>query len=480
MADSSSPLVVDLDGTLINTDLLYETANQFVTRHPFQTGRLAVWLASGKSVLKARLAEACDIDPVSLPYNEPLVAWLREQNQQGRYIVLATASCRLLAERVARHLGFFDEVLATEGETNLKSRLKRDLLVSRYGERGFDYVGNDVADLSVWQAANRAYAVSSSPGLIVRARSLGNLVRVFADDRTSSIKSLFKALRPHQWTKNLLILIPLFTAHRYGEEGILFQGFLAFIVFSLTASSVYVLNDLVDVADDRHHPRKRQRPFAAGDLSLLHGWVVWPALLFPALVIAGFFLPLAFLGSLAAYFVLTLAYSLRLKQSAVLDVLMLAGLYTLRIIAGAAAIAAPLSFWLLAFSMFIFLSLAFIKRFSELKAARNAGSSGRIRGRGYSHEDMEIVASLGASAGYISVLVLALFIQDSRTAVLYHSPKFIWLACPLLLFWISRAWLMAHRGLMHDDPIVFALKDRVSLLVGICFIGVFWLARMVT
>ena len=471
--------MVDLDGTLIKSDLLFETANRFITQHPFQTPRLINWLANGKSFLKARLAEMSVIDPASLPYNEPLISWLREQKAQGRQLVLATASHRSLAETVAWHLDLFDEVLATEGEINLKSQHKRDRLISRYGERGFDYVGNDSADLAVWKSAQRAYVVSSSPSLIAKARAYGNVEQVFDDGRDPILKTLFKALRPHQWMKNLLVFVPLLAAHRYGDEASLLQVLIAFFVFGLTASSVYLLNDLVDVADDRHHPRKRRRPFASGDLSLLHGWLAWPLLTMTAFAIAGIFLPPLFSGVLGAYFVLTLAYSLRLKQSAVIDVLTLASLYTLRIIAGAAAIGVPLSFWLLTFSMFIFLSLAFIKRFSELKTARDNGNQERIRGRGYIHEDLEVVSSMGTAAGYLAVLVLALYIQDSHTAELYPTPKFIWLACPLLLFWISRAWLIAHRGQMHDDPIVFALKDHVSWLVAGCFVAVFGLARLV-
>lgn len=478
LAGSPVPLVVDLDGTLIKTDLLFESTNHFVTHHPFQVARLAGWLVSGKSVLKTRLAEVYDIDSASLPYNEALVAWLREQKVQGRRLILATASHRLLAEAVARHLGIFDEVLATEGETNLKSQHKRDRLVGLFGERGFDYVGNDVADLVVWQSADCAYVVSASPALVARVRAQGRSVEVFNDGRPPVLASLLKGLRLHQWMKNLLILVPLFAAHRYGDGASLLQALLAFIVFGLTASGVYLLNDLVDVTDDRHHPRKRRRPFAAGDLSLVYGWLVWPVMVLLAFGIAGFFLPLEFLASLATYFVLTLAYSLHLKQRAVIDVLTLAGLYTLRIIAGATAIAVPLSFWLLTFSMFIFLSLAFIKRFSELKIARGQAMSEKIRGRGYFPDDIEMISSLGAGAGYIAVLVLALYIQDSHTADLYQNPHLIWLACPLLLYWISRAWLITHRGKMHDDPIVFALKDRVSWLVGLCFIVVFGLARI--
>lgn len=473
------PLVVDLDGTLIKTDLLAETANRFVTAQPLRALTLLNWLAQGRRTLKARLAESTRIDIASLPYNEELLDWLRAQKAQGRPIVLATASHRLLADQVARHLGLFDDVLATDAATNLKAGAKRDALVSRFGERGFDYVGNDWPDLPVWQSAAQAHVVSNSARLIERARAHGNLGLTLGHGKPPLPAALLRAMRPHQWVKNLLIFIPLMASHRYADGASALQALLAFLAFGLTASSVYLLNDLVDVGDDRHHPRKRTRPFAAGHLGLIQGWLAWPVLLAGAFTVSTLGLPWPFSAALAGYFVLTVAYSLHLKQVPVVDVLTLAGLYTLRIIAGAAAIGVPLSFWLLAFSIFLFLSLAFIKRYGELRAARASGQRLTLRGRGYETQDLELVSSLGGSAGYIAVLVLALYIQDSHTASLYATPTFIWLACPLLLYWTSRAWLIAHRGHMHDDPIVFALKDRVSWAVAVLLIVVFVLAKVV-
>lgn len=474
------PLVVDLDGTLIRTDLLAETANQFLIDHPVQSVRLLAWLAQGKSALKTHLAAASGVDAATLPYNDHLLEWLREQRAQGRQLVLATASHHTLADRVARHLGLFDDVLATNASTNLKAGAKRDALVARFGEKGFDYVGNDWPDLPVWRSAATAHVVSRSARLIAKVRAHGNLGQTFDDGKPPLAKAVLRAVRPHQWVKNLLVFIPLLAAHRYADAAGVLQALLAFVVFGLTASSVYLLNDLVDVTDDRHHPFKRGRPFAAGHLGLPVGWLLWPVLPVLAFGLAGWTLPPRFLAVLAAYFVLTLAYSLRLKQEPVLDVLTLAALYTLRIIAGAAAVAVPLSFWLLSFSMFLFLSLAFIKRYSELRAARHTRQRTTLRGRGYETPDLELVSSLGGSAGYLSVLVLALYIQDSHTASLYATPTLIWLACPLLLFWISRAWLIAHRGHMQEDPIVFALRDRTSWAVAVLFVFVFVLAKVVS
>lgn len=483
LSDSGqATLVVDLDGTLIKNDLLAETASLFLIEQPFRFYKLLVWLAEGKSILKSRLAECTCIDVTSLPYNEELLKWLRTEKAQGRRIVLATASHRVLADQVAVHLGLFDDVLATDGTTNLKANAKRDALVSQYGERGFDYVGNDWPDVTVWQSAAKAHVVSCSSRLVEKARSHGNLGMTFTDGKPPLALALFEAMRPHQWLKNLLVFIPLLAAHQIGDTVSVMQALLAFVVFGLTASSVYLLNDLADVADDRYHPRKRYRPLAAGNLTLLQGWIAWPILLLLTFILAGPVggLPWRFTVTMAIYFALTIAYSLRLKQFPVVDVLTLATLYTMRVIAGAAAIAVPLSFWLLLFSMFIFLSLAFIKRYSELRVARDASKVGILPGRGYDSQDLELVSSLGGSAGYTAVLVLALYIQDSHTASLYTAPTIIWLACPLLLFWISRVWLIAHRGNMHDDPIVFALKDRVSWAVAALFALVFLLATVVS
>lgn len=473
------PLVVDLDGTLIKTDLLVESANRLVTRQPMRSLSMLGWLRRGRAALKAGLADAVELDAASLPYHEPLLAWLREQHAGGRRIVLATASHRALAEQVARHLGLFEAVLASDGDLNLKAARKRDLLVARYGDKGFDYIGNDAADLAVWPAARTAHVVSDAASLVKRARAVADVGTVWPADRPPAWKALWRALRPHQWLKNTLIFVPLLASHGYGHAELLLQSMLAFVAFGLAASSVYIGNDLIDIADDRHHPRKRRRPFAAGDVSLLHGWCLAPLLVVAAFTLSATLLAPAFTASLAIYLGLTLAYSLRLKQVALLDVMLLAGLYTLRIIAGTAALQLPLSFWLLSFSVFIFCSLAFVKRFSELADARQDGREGPLRGRGYHASDLEIVSSFGSATGYIAVLVLALYIQDPHTAELYASPKFIWLACPLLLYWISRTWLIAHRGQMHDDPIVFALTDRVSWAIGVCLAGVFALATLV-
>lgn len=472
---SVAPLVIDLDGTLLNSDLLLESSLVFVKLRPLQALAPLRWLASGKANLKSRLAQWAPLDVSVLPYNPAVIELAQQAKASGRPVVLATASHHSYAEQIAEHLGLFDRVLASSSTLNLSSHRKRDLLVAEYGEQGFDYVGNSRDDLPVWQSARRAYVVNAPDKITNLASRHGNVESVISDS-FPLLRSWLKALRLHQWMKNALIFVPLLAGHKLLEPGLLLSGLIAFICFGLCASSVYVLNDLLDLEDDRHHRSKRLRPFASGQLSIGAGLLAFPALLLAGLTLAAWWLPLGFLVALLAYYVVTLSYSFALKRYMAVDVIALASLYTMRIIAGSFAFASIPTFWMLAFSMFIFLSLALVKRYAELKEARDKGRVQKARGRGYYPGDLEMLASLGASSGYLSVMVLALYIQDQATTIMYRHPQIIWLACPLLLFWITRVWMLTHRGHMHDDPVVFAIKDRVSLFVGALFACVFWLA----
>lgn len=471
----NTPLVVDLDGTLLRSDLLLETGMAFVRHRPLKALRLFKWLVKGKATLKANLARAVDIDVTVLPYDPAVLDLVNSARNSGRKVVLATASHISLAERIAEHLGIFDQVLASDEKVNLSSHRKRDLLVEHFGVKGFDYVGNSSDDLSVWEVARDAYVVNPERGVERRAQAIGNVKEVMLSN-VAGVKDWRKALRLHQWMKNILIFVPLLAAHQLGNYLLIWQGVMAFLFFGLCASSVYLLNDLLDLADDRHHGTKRFRPFASGRLSISSGIMVFPVLLFGAFAGAALFLPWAFVATLVAYYILTFAYSLWLKRQMAVDVIALAALYTLRIIAGAAAFGLELTFWILAFSMFMFLSLALVKRYAELGEARRKGLTQKTRGRGYYPGDLEMISSLGASSGYLAVMVLALYIHDQATTSLYAHPQIIWLACPLLLFWVTRVWMLTHRGQMHDDPVVFAIRDRVSLMVGALFCLVFWAA----
>jgi 4-hydroxybenzoate polyprenyltransferase/phosphoserine phosphatase len=469
------PLVVDLDGTLLRSDLLFETAVAYVRHRPLQITKPFMWLSQGKARLKEGLAEATDIDVKSLPYNPLVIEFINREKASGRRVVLATASHESLAQKIAEHTGLFDEVIATNNTVNLTARHKRDELVRRYGEQGFDYMGNSHDDIIVWRSARFAYVINPDRGVEQKAMQGGNVMPSVSKDR-AGYKDWLRALRLHQWMKNALIFVPLLAAHELSNVELIAQALLAFVFFGICASSVYILNDILDLADDRHHSKKRHRPFAAGTLSIKSGILAFPILLAIAFGGAAIFLDWAFSLVLAAYYVLTLAYSMLLKRKMAVDVIALAMLYTVRIIAGAFACGLELTFWILAFSMFIFLSLALVKRYAELHENRKKGLTERTRGRGYYPADLEILSSLGASSGYLSVMVLALYIHEQSSTSLYAHPQLIWLACPLLLFWITRVWVLTHRGEMHDDPVVFAIRDRASLMMGLMFCTVFWMA----
>jgi 4-hydroxybenzoate polyprenyltransferase len=469
------PLVIDLDGTLLRSDILIESALVFFRDQPQRFFSPLQWAARGKAVLKHELAHGSELDVSSLPYDQAVIEFIRTQRCGGRWIVLATASHRRPADQVAAHLALFDEVIATEGNLNLSAQAKCDALVQRFGNRGFDYAGNSRDDLPVWGAARKAYVVNASAAIERRARSLGNVVAALGSQRVE-LRDWGQALRLHQWLKNLLVFVPLFAAHRHADAALLLQALLAFICFGLCASSVYILNDLLDLRDDRHHIRKRSRPFASGRLPIQSGLLAIPVLLLAAFGLGLWLLPLSFTVGLGAYYVLTLAYSMWLKRRMVIDVMILAALYTLRVVVGALAINIPLSFWLLAFSMFMFLSLALVKRYAELLLMRTERRRDKARGRGYFAADQQMIAALGAASGYMAVMVLALYINDVRTTELYRHQQLIWLVCPLLLTWISRVWMLAHRGMMHEDPVVFATRDRVSLSIGALIALVLWAA----
>ncbi|MFJ3520845.1 UbiA family prenyltransferase [Pseudomonas sp. NPDC090203] len=469
------PLVVDLDGTLLRTDLLMETAMAFIRSQPLKVFKLLGWLLRGKAALKEGLALETWIDVSVLPYDAQVIEMIKTEQASGRMIVLATASHVSLAERIAEHLQLFDLVLASNANRNLSGNNKRDLLVAHFGEGGFDYVGNSRDDLPIWKVSRNAHVVNPDRGVESRVSAMSE-VQPTLHTNTIKLRDWRKAMRLHQWLKNALIFVPLLASHRFTQFELMRDGVFAFFCFGLCASSVYILNDMLDLGDDRHHKTKCNRPFASGRLSIKAGLIAVPALLILAFGAALTLLPWQFSAVMAAYYVVTLAYSLKLKRLMAVDVIVLAMLYTARIIAGVAAFSLTLTFWILAFSMFIFLSLAMVKRYAELRDARVREVTTLARGRGYYPGDLDMIASLGASSGYLAVMVLALYIQDVKTTELYVTPHVIWLACPLLLFWVTRVWMLTHRGEMNEDPVVFAIRDRISQMIGAVFLLMFWIA----
>jgi 4-hydroxybenzoate polyprenyltransferase len=388
---------------------------------------------------------------------------LKEQKVNGKKIVLCTAANERIAQAVSKHLGLFDDVIASDDYSNLKSNNKRNALQEKYGEQGYDYAGNSSADIAVWAGASQAIVVNANKRVQRKVSQVASVSQTFPSE-SIGVSDWFRALRLNQWIKNLLLFVPLLATHQLGSIQSLATLVIAFISFSLCASSVYITNDLLDLESDRGHPRKKHRPFASARLPIALGVAIVPLLIGVSIVL-GTIVGSEFLVVLLLYLLLTVAYSLVLKRVVLVDCLTLATLYTVRIIAGAAAVGVSLSFWLLAFSVFIFLSLALVKRYAELLVQAQESKSA-THGRGYVVSDASLLQTLGVSSGYISALIMALYVHSEDVVSLYVQPMAIWLVLPILLFWVSWIWLKATRGEMHDDPIVFAIKDKVSLLVA--------------
>ncbi len=463
-------LAVDLDGTLVKTDLLLESLLALLKQKSLYIFALPIWLLKGLAYFKQQVARRVLLDVSILPYREELLDYLKTQRARGRTIVLATACDMQIARQVSDHLKLFDLVLASDGTTNLSGKPKRDRLVQDFGEKGFDYVGDHRHDLVVWASAREAMMVNSRPVGTARAAKVN---RVF-EDRRRGLADYLKPLRLQHWMKNVLVFIPLLTAHRFYEIAFLGRLLLAFLALGCLASSGYLVNDLLDLQADRHHPSKRFRSFAAGDLPLSYALRMIPALAFLGCVLSAGVSRL-FLGVVLIYFVLTLTYSLYLKKIVILDVIVLASLYSIRLMAGAAAVAIWPSQWLVAFSTFLFFSLALVKRYGELVLMRGIEGD-RAKARCYETGDEELLAAMGIASGYLAVLVLALYINSDTARILYGRYQLIWLLCPLMFYWISHFWLIAHRGKMPDDPVVFAMSDRTSRILGLLMLTVTILA----
>ena len=467
VAMNALPLCIDLDGTLLRINSLHEAAFTAALADWRVLFLLPVWLAGGRARLKQELAARWRFSAAQLPYSDELLRLLEQERARGRRIVLCTAADRQVAQAVARHLGVFDEVIASEGFNNLRGAHKAEALCQRFGEHGFVYAGNDATDHAVWQRAAAAVVVNA-PAAVSRAAARRHRVISVIDDGVPRMRAALRALRPYQWVKNLFTLVPLFTSGDFGNAAAWRHSLAIMAAFCATASAIYVLNDLSDLAADRAHPRKRQRPFASGALPLATGLAMVPVL----------FLIGAWLGvasgawlALALYAALSLAYTVRLKELPLIDVFILAALYTIRLFGGGEASGHPVSMWLLGFSSFLFLSLALVKRVSELYRLLSAAQQ-RTERRGYTTGDLAMLQMFGSAASFASVVVLSLYVQSDTALHAYARPSMLWGVIPLLLFWQCRLWLSTSRGYMNDDPIVYAARDWVSWLVFVGVIGV--------
>lgn len=468
--------VWDLDGTILRTDIFLESAFRLIVKRPLLALPLAVMAVRSRSACKGWVARRSDAAASLWPVRPEALELISSARAGGEKILLATAAHTIAASQVVQYLGCFDAVLASSDTCNLKGRTKYLAIAQWLTDQGcdeFTYAGNSFADIPVWQHAANAIVVEPTHRLEKHVRDLGKPLMVLGS-RPRVIRAACRAMRLHQWTKNLLLFVPLLAGHRFDIATVL-HALAAFLSFSMAASAVYVFNDLTDLEADRSHPTKRARPLACGDLPLQGGFALMCALASASLVIGLAFLPWTFTGVVLGYLITNVVYSARFKTEPIVDVMVLSSMYGVRLYAGGVATGVELSAWLMAFSMFLFLSLAFAKRYAEVRRVSDGGQEMVVR-RGYSSTDKDLLAALGISAGYVSVLVLALYMNSDQMRSLYGESHVLWLTCPLALLWITRLWFVAHRGQLNEDPVLFALRDRLSVVIGIVAAALFVIA----
>lgn len=452
-----TPLCVDLDGTLLHGDMLWECIVSLFRTEPLALFLIPVWLLSGMARVKEEVAKRGHVDVTILPYRAEILSFLASQREQGRTVILATAAEIGLALRVATHLGVFDGVFATEAGRNLRGKAKADRLREEFGEGGYDYIGDSAADVPVWKSSRTAHVVGNQ-ALVKKAEAVAKVENVF-DSRPARLDTWLSALRIHHWVKNSLLFLPLLLAHRF-DWNALRTTTLGFLIFGLCASSIYIVNDLLDLHSDRAHPWKSKRPFASGETSIPGGLLV-SGLLAASTIGLGFWLNVQFGMVLILYILATLWYSVHLKRVVLLDIFVLSGFYVIRIWAGALVASVPLSDWFLAFSLFFFLSLATAKRYSELLHAGALVDSGKS-GRSYVEADRAMLMPLGIGSSFAAVIILALYEHSQELSALYPRPEPLLLICPIILYWLIRVWLKAGRGELDEDPLTLSIHDPVT------------------
>jgi len=460
---SRIPLVVDLDGTLVATDTLWELIVLFLKRNPRGLFLLIVWAFQGKAKFKAKVGAEVSLDAESLPYRTDFLKWLRAEKESGRFILLATGADALTAEAVAAHLKLFDGVIASDGKTSATGDAKYSLVAEALGHQPFEYAGNARVDLKVWRKAGNAIVVAPDRGVLAALRKHNIAVSEHFPAPPARFSVWIRALRVYQWVKNLLIFTPLLTSHRIFDVPGLAHAACGFLVFSLVASSTYLINDILDLPADRRHASKCRRPLAAGLISV-PGALFAAFLLLAAAALLSTLLPWPAALLLGGYSLGTICYSVFLKKLLMVDVVALALFYTARLMYGGLVTGIEISIWTLAFCAFSFFSLAASKRINDLAKA-NLQASELLRHRAYQARDLNALVALGASTSNIAVLVLILYINSQQGEKLYRHPHFLWAMCVPLLYWFSRTLMLANRGKLADDPILFAVKDRATYVV---------------
>lgn len=461
--DLNIPLCVDLDGTIIKTDLLYESALYLIKKNAFFIFLLPIWLLKGRYFLKFKLLEYVSPTISSMPYNKDVIEFVIQEKAKGRKIILVTATAQPLADKVAKFLDLFDETIASKNGTNLVGKIKAEHLIKEFGVKGFDYIGDSFKDIFVWKYARKSLIVGNNEKLIKETQKVCEVSKIFPLD-VNQFQVFIKQIRVHQWIKNLLIFLPALLAHKT-DVGDYVSAFWGFISFSLVASAIYVINDLADIESDRNHPSKNKRPLASGKIKIITCLKAISFLLIGGFLISIFTLSIDFTLLLLLYTIITISYSFKLKKMYLLDMITLSLLYTIRLISGGIVSDTIISPWLFSFSMFIFLSLGAMKRYTELKGLSESENT-KTRGRDYYVEDIPLIGIIGISSGMVSTLVFTLYIVNPEVLTLYKNPVYLYFITPIVLYWILRMWFLSHRSMMNDDPIVFAIKDKTSYLIA--------------
>jgi 4-hydroxybenzoate polyprenyltransferase/phosphoserine phosphatase len=472
-AEHIEALFVDLDGSLIPTDLLHEAFLDLLMTRPLSAVATLDALRHGRLAFKRALGQRYSMNPALLHYRSSVIEIIRRFQEKKIPVILLSASLDSWVKRIARHLGIFDAALGSDQE-NLKGSAKLQV-IHKLGYRHFGYIGDHEADHPVWKECKLAIAVN--PTRVTRrflsTEQKESTLKEFQiiEDRKSLMQLMSATLRLHQWAKNLLLALPFIAARQTLNLDTSFRFMLAFLAFSLVASGIYVLNDLSDRHTDRLHPTKKRRPIAAGEISI------------PAALALAFLLPVSglllawsistgFQVLLGIYIIANLAYSFLLKRTPMLDVVILSGMYSLRIFAGGEATHTPVSYWLLVFSTFFFMGLALLKRYTEVSSLLLSDLKADFSGRGYLSSDTLLLFGLGLGCSVASVLVFSLYLNSPQVSNLYSNPAYLWFLIPMLLYWNGRTWLLAVRKMVHDDPVIFALRDRVSWLIAFLAMGI--------
>jgi len=461
------PLCVDLDDSFLKTDTLLESILITLKLKPFFLFLLPFWLIKGRAYLKSKISEIAMPNFNTLPINKEVENYIIQQKELNRKIILTTATNENIAKNIVSQTNLFDDFYASSDRHNLRALNKANFLTKQFGEYNFDYIGNSYDDLKVWKYSKNAIIINPSNKLLNKARKINNNITVINSEK-ATFYDFIKQIRVHQWLKNILIFFPFLLAHQVNLQNFI-NSIFAFISFSFLASFVYITNDLFDLEADRQHPTKKNRPIASGRISISKAILSSFILLISGLIISLLLINKYFLAILLAYLIITTMYTFSLKRIAIIDIITLSILYTLRLIAGGISTDVEVSQWLLGFSLFFFLSLATMKRYTELLVIKDLNKV-NTSGRGYNIKDIPLIRTIGLASGYLSVLIFSLYLNSQKVISLYNHPKILWLITFSLLYWISRMWLISHRGEMNEDPIVYTAKDKVSYIIGLIII----------